>query len=255
VKLAAVQYRPPKGQTDVARADIARLLDDACAAGAELVVFPEMATSGYIWSHPREVLPHAEVRRGPTFRLLSERARKHGAWVVCGLPERFHVPGVRDPSGGPAVRLFNSALVIAPDGTLATCYRKVLLFEADETWAEPGWRRPVCPTAFGRMAPGICMDLNDPRFLHHLSASRADVLAFCTNWVEEGVDVHAYWQDQLAGWSGWTVAANTHGVDRGVRFSGRSAILAPDGRVVAVAPAEGDTVLVVDTERVGAAAV
>ena len=67
------------------------------------------------------------------------------------------------------------------------------------------------------LAPGICMDLND-HFLRHLVSARADVLAFC-NWVEEGVDVHAYWKSQLSGWKGWTVAANTHGVDRGVRFS------------------------------------
>ena len=251
MKLAAVQYRPPKGQPEAARADLVRLLDLACDEGADLVVFPEMATSGYIWSSPSEVLPHAEVRRGPTFRMLSERARRHGAWVVCGFPERFLVPGVREPGGGTAVRLFNSALVIAPDGALATCYRKVLLYDADEAWAEPGWRRPVCSTGFGRLAPGICMDLNDPRFLRHLVSARADVLAFCTNWVEEGVDVHAYWKSQLSGWKGWTVAANTHGVDRGVRFSGRSAILTPGGRIAAMADGEGDAVLIVDTHAAG----
>jgi predicted amidohydrolase len=251
VKLAAVQYRPPKGRPEEARLDLVRLLDEACGRGAELVVFPEMATSGYVWSNAAEVLPHAELRRGPTFRALSERARHHGAWVVCGLPERFHPPGMREPSGRPAVRLYNSALVLSPDGALATCYRKVLLFEADETWAEPGWRRAVCPTPFGRLAPGICMDLNDPRFIRHLFQGRADVLAFCTNWVDEGVDVHPYWAGRLAGWPGWTVAANTYGVDRGVRFSGRSAILAPGGRVVATTGAEGDAVIVVDTREHG----
>ena len=249
MKLAAVQYRPPKGRPDAARADIVRLVDEACGAGAALVVLPEMATSGYVWSHPAELMPHAEVRRGPTFRALSERARRHRAWITCGLPERFEVPGMRGPSGGPVVRLYNSALVIAPDGGLATCYRKVLLFEADETWASPGWRRAVCPSALGRIAPGICMDINDPRFVRHLVDARVDVLALCTNWVEEGVDVHPYWRARLAGWRGWMVAANTHGVDRGVGFSGRSAILAPGGRVVAEAEPSGDAVILVDTAQ------
>lgn len=251
MKLAAIQYRPPKGRPDEARADIVRLVDEACGAGAELVVLPEMATSGYVWSSPDEVLPHAEVRRGPTFRALSERARRHGAWLVCGLPERFHPPGVRGPSGGPVARLYNSALVISSDGALATCYRKVLLFEADETWANPGWRRPVCPTPMGRLAPGICMDINDPRFIRHLFEARVQVLAFCTNWVEEGADVHPYWCGRLAGWQGWAVAANTYGEDRGVGFSGRSAVIAPGGRVVAQAGATGDAVIFVDTEEHG----
>ncbi|MEC7947477.1 MAG: carbon-nitrogen hydrolase family protein [Myxococcota bacterium] len=249
MKLAAVQYRPPKGKPDAARADIVRLVDEACGRGADLVVLPEMATSGYVWASKAELLPHAEVRRGPTFRALAERARRHRAWVVCGFPERFHAPGVRGPTGAHAVRLYNSALVVSPDGELATCYRKVLLYDADETWAEPGWRRAVCPASFGRIVPGICMDINDPRFIRHLVESHADVLAFCTNWVEEGTDVHPYWRERLTGWTGWAVAANAHGSDRGVGFSGRSAILAPGGRVVAHAETTGDAIVFVDTRE------
>ena len=133
-------------------------------------------------------------------------------------------------------------------GELVSCYRKVLLYEADYDWAQPGRRRVVCTTrSLGRLAPGICMDLNDPRFVAHLIADRVDVCAFCTNWVEEGIDVHPYWQERLRDWTGWFVAANTWGEDQGTQFSGRSAILAPGGRVAASAPAEGDAVLVVDT--------
>jgi predicted amidohydrolase len=251
VKLAAVQYRPPKGRVEEARADLVRLLDEAGNQGADLVVFPEMATSGYVWSNPAEVAPHAEDPRGPTFRALAAGARRHGAWVVCGFPERFVHPNSRRADGRVGVSFFNSAWVITPTGELATCYRKVLLFEADTSWANPGWRRPVCRTEFGRVAPGICMDLNDPGFVRHLTDAEAEVVAFCTNWVDEGVDVLPYWRERLAGWSGWFVAANTWGTDRAIRFSGRSAILAPGGRAVVLAEREGDAVLMVDTEAAG----
>ena len=244
MRLAAIQFKPPKGRPAEARERIAALVDEAGSQGADLIVLPEMATTGYVWRRPQEVGPLAEDPRGETFRMLSEAARRHDSWVVCGLPERMITQ--RSEDGRHRVALFNSALVVMPDGDLATCYRKVLLYSLDETWANPGWRRPVCGSRLGRIAPGICMDLNDPEFTDFLGYARPDIVAFCTNWVEEGAPVVDYWRERLAGWSGWFVAANTWGEEEGLRFSGRSAILAPGGRVVAEAPHEGDHVLVVE---------
>jgi len=248
MKVAALQFRAPKGCPDEARAQLVQMVDEAGSRGARLVVCPEMATTGYVWASPREIGPLSEPPRGPTFIALSAVARRHGTWVVCGFPERFEHRRKADLAqhGRVMVSLFNSALVISPEGELATCYRKVLLYEADKTWANAGWRRPVVPTAFGRMAPGICMDINDPGFVEHLHREHVDVAAFCTNWVQEGADVHAYWRARLDGWPGWLVAGNTWGEDRGVRFSGNSAILGPGGRVVAEAGKTGDAVIVAE---------
>ncbi len=244
MRLAAIQYKPPKGRPDEARADIVRLVDEAGARGADLIVLPEMATTGYVWWKPQDVGPIAEEPRGPTYQALRSVAEKHGSWVVCGLPER-HITGV-SASGRRQVALFNSAIVVMPDGDLATCYRKCLLFEQDHHWANAGWRRTVVRTELGRVATGICMDLNDPEFTEFLAYSHADILAFSTNWVDEGVVVHDYWRARLGGWQGWLVAANTWGEDEGTRFSGRSAIFAPGGELMAEAGFEGDEVLVVD---------
>ena len=246
MKLAAVQYRPPKGRPDAARLDLARLIDEAGQRGAGLIVCPEMATTGYLWDSPAKLGPHTEPARGPTFAMLAGRARRHAAWIVCGFAERFVHVGRTGPAGGAVATLFNSALVVTPDGSLATCYRKVLLYDADLAWAAPGWRRPVCQAAFGGLAPGICMDINDPRFAAHLRETRPTVVAFCTNWIAEGLPVRPYWRERLLGWRGWFVAANTWGTDGDVGFSGESAILDPSGRAVAVGPAEGDAVVVAD---------
>ena len=236
MKLAAVQYRPPKGQPDLARQGLAALIREAGEGGADLIVCPEMATTGYVWHSPGDLDPHAEPARGPTFQLLSELAKEVHAWIVCGFAERA------------GDQLYNSALVVDPWGDLIRCYRKVLLYSADLPWATPGVERMTCETRFGRMAPAICMDINDDGLIHFLRRSRSDVLAFCTNWVDEGADVHPYWRWRLAGWSGWLVAANTWGDDEGTSFSGASAIIAPSGAAVATAPRVGDCVLRVDTE-------
>ncbi len=251
MKLAAIQFRPPKGQPDRARDALAERVTDACQRGAKVVVCPEMATTGYVWASPAEIGPLTEEAHGPTYQRLSAIARDHGSWVICGFAERFVHPQQTGARGGRVASLFNSALVILPDGQLATCYRKVLLYDADKRWANPGHRRPVCPADFGRLAPGICMDINDPRYITHLRETRPDVVAFCTNWISEGLPVHGYWQERLAGWKGWFIAGNSWGEDGDVCFSGESAILAPGGQVVAQAPARGDTVLVYDAVGLG----
>lgn len=230
---AAIQYRPPRGDAPRARRALAAMVDEAGGRGARLIVCPEMATSGYVWEDAAEILPHCEPARGPTLEALAPVAAERGAWVVVGFPERA-------PDGA----LYNSALVIDDRGQLVDCYRKVLLYDADTTWARPGRRRPVYDIPAGRMTPGICMDLNDFGFGLHLLSARPEVVAFCTNWVDEGEDILPYWRERMLGWRGWFVAADRWGEDRGVRFYGRSAILAPGGAVAAIAPAEGDAILV-----------
>ncbi len=231
MKLAAVQYRPPKGEPELARPALAELVDEAGRQGARLIVCPEMATTGYVWSSPEEISPYAEPARGPTLAALAPVAARHGAIVVCGFPEQAE-------DG-----LYNAALVIGPDGALVSCYRKVLLYEADRPWARPGRQRQTLRTGLGLVAPAICMDINDDGLVLMLHRVGVEILAFCTNWVEEGLDVHDYWRRRLRGWKGVLVAADTWGEDRGTRFAGRSVILGPGGVVAALGP-EGDGVIV-----------
>jgi len=246
--LSAIQFRPPKGRPHAARLALRVLIDEAGQQGADVIVCPEMATTGYIWKSPAELGPHAERPRGETFRMLADAARTHSAWIVCGFPELFIHPARQSRTGKAMATLHNSAMVVSPLGELVTCYRKVLLYEADESWASPGWRRSVVPTAFGPMVPGICMDLNDDGFVGFLHEIEPRVVAFCTNWLEEGAPVHAYWQMRLRGVRSHVAAANSWGDDGEVTFCGRSAILGPHGDVLVEAPPEGDTVLVAEVD-------
>lgn len=213
-------------------------LREALREGADLVVTPEMGTSGYVFDSPGALRPLAEPADGPTFALASRLARAHGATLVVGIAEL-----TADGS------LFNSALVVGPDGTLLDVYRKILLFELDESWARPGSRRVMVDVpGIGAVAPGICMDLNDDGFTAYLRHARPTVVAFCSNWLDQGFPVAPYWQWRTAGWSGWFVAANRWGAEGDVAFRGESAILTPWGTVAAKAPIQGDAIVRVDTD-------
>lgn len=236
-RIAALQFKAHKDQPAASLAALCQLIDEAAAAGAALVVCPEMAYTGYLFENAAAILPHCEIARGGAFPRLSELAGRHGIYLVCGYPE---IEESREPPTAPGTsslspRLFNSARVLGPDGTLLCNYRKRLLFTADTTWATEGdTPYPILPTPFGHLTVGICMDLNDDRFTEFLVQHSPLVVAFCTNWLDEGSDVLPYYLYRLRGFAGVFAAANTYGGETSpghapTRFCGRSTIFSMAG--------------------------
>lgn len=238
MKTAVIQFKGDPDHLDGRRAALARWVWGV-GPGADVVVCPELAVSGYVFEDPAQARRVAEEPTGPTFSALAPVARALRTWVVCGFVERAHD------------RLFNSAMVIRPDGSLAFVYRKTLLFEADLVWASAGDSGyAVFQTERGDFGVGICMDLNDDAFVTWLHTAGPRALAFPTNWIEEGIDVWSYWAMRLHGASTALLAANRWGVEGPLGFSGRSAILQPNPQrppgawlVLAAAPAQGDTLV------------
>ncbi|MEZ4235727.1 MAG: carbon-nitrogen hydrolase family protein [Myxococcota bacterium] len=235
MRVGLVQYRARKGDGAGSRGDLVRLAT-AAAREAQLVVLPEMAATGYAFADAAAVRAVAEPADGPTAAALGAVARAERVWLVAGFPEQA------------GDRLYNSALVLDPQGRVAFVYRKTLLYDADVPWATPGdsgYR--AFETDFGRFGVGICMDLNDDAFVDWVGRSRLDAVAFPTNWVEEpgsGIETWAYWAWRMAGQKAALVAANTWGTDGAMSFTGLSAVL-QGGRILASLPAAGDGAVVV----------
>lgn len=237
MRVAAAQFKAEKGSRDASFSAL-RALVEPFLEGVDLLVLPEMALTGYCFPSVEDYRRLAEPADGPTFEALASVAAAHRTWVVCGYPEL-----------APGGQLFNSALVIDATGTLRFSYRKTLLFEADEAWAEPGdsgYR--VFDTGAGRFTVGICMDLNDDRFCRWVRTQAPEVVAFPTNWIHEegvGIDIWDYWRLRLLGSRAALVAANTYGADGPYVCAGRSAVLRGSQRL-ASAPSEGNLVLVAE---------
>jgi predicted amidohydrolase len=233
VLVAAVQFRPEWGQPDRNRAKLLFLIGQAAQPGPELIVLPEMCTSGYIFPDPDSVREFCEDREGRSLKLFQAEADKHDLTLCFGWPEI-------DPETG---RLFNSAAVCRPFQE-PIFYRKKLLFEADETWAQPGdTPYPMWRSKGGLLCTlGVCMDLNDDSFIEHLIEQDVRVLAFPTNWLEQGFKVWNYWAWRLHGSRACLVASNRYGTEESTTFCGSSAVL--DGRtLLGWADAEGDAVV------------
>jgi len=227
MRVAVVQFKATKGDVSGSLERLVALSRDA-AAGADLVVLPEMAATGYCFPDREAVAAIAEPPDGPTARALGAVAREAGCWLVVGFPER----------DGEA--LYNSALVLDSDGCVAFVYRKTLLFETDLAWATPGDSGyPLLECAGQRFTVGICMDLNDDAFRDWLVEERPRVLAFPTNWIFEGEQIWPYWAWRMRDTGTALAAANSYGPDGDVEFTGESAVI--DGlEVLGAAPKTGD---------------
>jgi len=236
MRVAAVQFKAHKGDRAGSLARLATLVERAGSWKPDLVVLPEMAATGYLFDGPDAARVVAEEAEGPTLSALAPLAAAHGCWLVVGFPE---VDGEQ---------LFNSALVVDPHGELRFVYRKTLLYEADLPWAEPGdsgYAR--FETDHGAFGVGICMDLNDDRFVDWCASSELRVVALPTNWLYEGYRVWPYWAWRMRGLQAALVAANSWGPEEQLVFSGRSAVL-HGSQVLAAAPFTGDAVIRAELE-------
>ncbi len=138
----------------------ARLVREAAAAGAQLVMLPEYWA--ILGRRDTDKLAHAEAAGdGPLQRFMSALARECGIWLLGGtIPLRSAEPG----------KVLNSLLAYAPDGTQAARYDKIHLFgfsRGEESFDEsrtivPGGEIAVLQTPFARVGLSICYDLRFP---------------------------------------------------------------------------------------------
>lgn len=219
--MAFVQGRPRFGRT---RENLEHGLALASGVHGDLVVLPELWSSGYVFSSHAEVETLAEdADTGPTARALKSAARRERRHYVAGFPEK---------SRG---RFYNSALLVGPTGVKAV-YRKIHLFDREREWFSAGNRKPEVhragPARIGLM---ICFDWRFPELPRALALMGADLLVHPSNLVfrdtAEAIRTRAI-ENRV-----FVVTANRTGADRRpggtLGFTGKSQVVDPAGRVLA----------------------
>ncbi|MDR0343712.1 MAG: carbon-nitrogen hydrolase, partial [Nocardiopsaceae bacterium] len=112
MRVACCQLAPRVGEAAANRAACRAAAERAAAAGAQVVVLPELAVSGYVFADEAEARALAEPAQGPTASEWAGLAARLGITLVGGLCEL-----------GDDGLLYNSA-VVAADGRIAAVYRK-----------------------------------------------------------------------------------------------------------------------------------
>ena len=169
IRVRAQELAPVLGDLDGNLRTIEAAIRDAVADGVQLLVLPELATSGYY-------LGSSEAARAVA---LPSDASVFNDWASL-LPEDAVVVVGFCELDGEEIR--NSALVLGASGVLGV-YRKVHLWDEEQSVFVAGREtQPVVETPLGRLGVLVCYDLEFPEVPRGLALRGADVLVVPTNW-------------------------------------------------------------------------
>ena len=233
--LALVQFESvlcdPAANTEKA----CRMIAEAGAHGADLVVLPELFSTGYQLNivGPR-IVELAEPVDGPTVTALCEAARAAGCYVVAGLALTYDLTGV----------VYNSAVFIDRGGNLMGTYDKQHLWALERFYFRSGCDCPVFETDFGRVGVMICYDMGYPEVARMLTLQGADLVVCPSAWCAEDMDV---WDVNAPARAlentVFLAAVNRFGEEDGLSMPGHSLVCNPRGHVVAHLEEEAEGVL------------
>jgi deaminated glutathione amidase len=216
------------------------------STGAELVVLPETASTGFVTgSGPEALWDLVTAVPGPVTEPLQQAARDLGVHVVWGTYERGERRGV----------VHNSAMLVGPDGEVLGVYRKTHPFAGERCdqggWVTAGDEVCVVETVLGRIGMIICFDGDYPELSRITAVRGAEIIARPSALLRSAdlweltnraraYDNHVY-----------VVGANATGMDpAGTIYFGNSMIVTPIAEVVARAAShEGWAAARLDPER------
>jgi predicted amidohydrolase len=164
VRLATIHYKPSgKSQRENCE-EYAPLVAEAARQRADLVVLGETVPYVNVKKKPHET---AEAVPGPTTDYFGQLAASHNLHIVLSLYEREkHL-------------VYNTAVMLGPDGKLVGKYRKVCLPHGEvEGGVAPGSDYPVFETKFGKVGMMVCYDGFFPEVARELSNRGAEVIAW-----------------------------------------------------------------------------
>jgi predicted amidohydrolase len=200
--------------------------------GSDLVVLPEL------W--PRGAFSFEDLGEsldGPVLSAIAQAAREAMCYVHAGSIVE------RNPGGLP----YNTSVLFAPDGRRIAVYRKIHLYGFDKGEAvlfEPGQRVVTANTPFGNIGLATCFDLRFPELFRAMLSDGARLFIVPAAWPVERVK---HWRLLLRARAvenqAFVFGCSATGRHAGRTTSGHSAVIDPNGEVLAEAGPDGEEVL------------
>ncbi len=247
MRVGLLQFAPRQGDVRANLDHVARALR---GANADLIVLPELCTTGYLFASRSDVTKLSEpVPAGRTCETMAALSRDAKTAVVWGMPEAA------------GERIFNSAVMVTPQGEFHV-YHKAHLFVDEKDLFDRGDSPfpvfDVCfPSPLGRgkgegakLGLLVCFDHFFPEAARSLALRGAQVICHPSNLVLEyahtnsitrAVENRVFWI--LANRTG----SETLG-DKTLAFNGRSQIVGPDGRLLGRAGPDSDELVIVEID-------
>ncbi|MCR5202955.1 MAG: carbon-nitrogen hydrolase family protein [Lachnospiraceae bacterium] len=149
-------------------------IEEAAEEGVDILVFPETVLSGYGYVTPdKDPFYHkygvsmqvatAETIPGATTNLLSEYAKKYDMYIIFGMTQKekkykmYEETFYRAESRGAVEKVYNSAAILGPDGSIDS-YQKIHRAGDEDQWSACGKTPKIIDTKWGKIGVDICRD-------------------------------------------------------------------------------------------------
>lgn len=209
----------------------------------DLVVFPELATSGYQCGDNFKQMAEVLDGNSVSVKQMGKLAKQTNTHIIFGLPER-------DPKN-PDI-LYNSQVFLDNHGNIIGQYRKVHLFDTEKKVFTPGNEFKVFDSSIGRIGLFICYDAFFPEAARILALQNVDLLVNSTNWESPySYDMDMVMSARALENTTYLACCNRIGTDTTLSFFGHSRILNPLGQVISdiKGETEGYTYASLDYEK------
>jgi predicted amidohydrolase len=242
-RIAVQQLAPTIGDLDANRALALGAIREAADAGADVVVLPELITSGYVFASRDEAAASAIAADHEIVREWAAEAARADVVLVAGFAEH-----------GADGNTYNSAALLDGRG-LRAVYRKLHLWDGEKRLFTAGDAPPpVVATRVGKVAVIICYDLEFPELTRGVALAGAQLLTVPTNWPlgerpagerppEAVIAMGTARVNRMA-----IACADRLGTERGMAWTGGSSIVGADGWVAAETRELGMAIADVDLE-------
>jgi predicted amidohydrolase len=242
VKVMLVQMTPTLGDKEANFNTFKKFINKAKSESVNLVVFPELSTTGYLNYDAFYRL--AEPIPGPFTSKVAGLLAGSTVHVVFGMPEASaEVEGA----------LYNSAVLIGGKRGLVGKYRKLFLpghsvFD-EKRYFTPGSKAEVFSTCLGDIGLAICYDLYFPELARLYAMKGAQIIIYPTTSPSARRDFFEALTKARAIENGvFVILCNRTGVEEGLIYWGGSHIVSPSGVVLAKAKYDEDDVVVAELD-------
>lgn len=241
MKIALIQFEGELGNVPANRDKAVKMIAEAAANGADMVVLPELFSTGYhLNTIGPDIIELTESVDGPTVAALQAAAREGNCYVVAGLSLYHDLPGVP----------YNSAVFINRDGSLQGTMDKVHLWALERFYFRAGCEFPVFETEFGKVGIMICYDMGFPEAARMMALNGAELILCPSAWCVEDKDI---WEINVPARAlentVFLAAVNRFGHEGGdLYMHGGSMVCGPRGQKIAQLEEEREGILYVDLD-------
>ncbi len=234
MRVGIFQFKPKPRAVEE---NLKRIIDRLSSISADLIVLPELCLTGYLFSSREELRSYAQpVPDGPICNTLLDFCSQRNLNLVLGIPELA------------GKKVFNSAILVTPNGTVHT-YRKVHLFGDEKEIFTPG-DLPFPVFSFGAVRIGmlVCFDYFFPESARTLALRGAQIVCHPANLIlnyAQSMTITRAQENRVF----WLLANRIGGEelkDKKMRFTGESQIVAPDGKILARAHPDREQLLIAE---------